>query len=82
MTLQLSRDFGAYLYDVFVARFDVWLAFGIVAYAWNFHVMTAVFPWFISERGSGPLLANLLFGVVAAVAYGRLERWRSRSRGN
>jgi hypothetical protein len=50
------------------------LAFGIVAYVWNFYVMTAVFPWFISERGSGPLLANLLFGVVTAVVYGMLER--------
>jgi hypothetical protein len=28
----------------------------------------------VSERGSGPLLANLLFGVVAAIAYGMLER--------
>ncbi|KVV41437.1 hypothetical protein WT27_11855 [Burkholderia territorii] len=50
------------------------LAFGIAAYAWNFYVMTAVFPWFISERGSGPLLANLLFGVVTAIVYGVLER--------
>jgi len=50
------------------------LAFGIVAYVWNFYVMTAVFPWFISERGSGPLLANLLFGVVTAIVYGMLER--------
>ena len=60
----------------------VGVAFGIVAYVWNFYVMTAVFPWFVSERGSGPLLANLLFGVVAAVAYGRLERWRRLSRGD
>ncbi|KVQ54810.1 hypothetical protein WT21_03300 [Burkholderia territorii] len=50
------------------------VAFGIAAYVWNFYVMTAVFPWFISERGSGPLLANLLFGVVTAIVYGVLER--------
>lgn len=50
------------------------VAFGIVAYVVNFYGMTAVFPWFVSERGSGPLLANLLFGVVAAIAYGMLER--------
>ncbi|RQV76421.1 hypothetical protein DF018_01000 [Burkholderia cenocepacia] len=55
------------------------LAFGIVAYGWNFYVMTAVFPWFVSERGAGPLLANLLFGVVAAITYGRLERLRKRN---
>ena len=52
----------------------VGVAFGIVAYVWNFYVMTVVFPWFASERGSGPLLANLLFGVVAAITYGMLER--------
>ncbi|MBN3817481.1 hypothetical protein G3N57_13065 [Paraburkholderia sp. Se-20369] len=51
-------------------------AFGIVAYVWNFYVMTAVFPWFISERGVGPLLANLLFGVVTALVYGKLARNR------
>ncbi|MGU7785146.1 hypothetical protein [Burkholderia sp. PU8-34] len=50
------------------------LAFGIVAYVWNFYVMTTVFPWFVSERGSGPLLANLLFGAVAATVYVMLER--------
>ena len=50
------------------------LAFGIVAYGWNFYVMTAVFPWFVSERGAGPLLANLLFGAVTAIVYGMLER--------
>lgn len=50
------------------------VSFGIVAYVWNFYVMTAVFPWFVSERGSGPLLANLLFGVVTAIVYGMLER--------
>ncbi|KER70139.1 membrane protein [Burkholderia cepacia] len=55
------------------------VAFGIVAYGWNFYVMTAVFPWFVSERGGGPLLANLLFGVVAAITYGRLERLRKRN---
>ena len=48
--------------------------FGIVAYVVNFYGMTAVFPWFVSERGSGPLLATLLFGVVTAITYGMLER--------
>ncbi|MXN77288.1 hypothetical protein GR157_21420 [Burkholderia sp. 4701] len=56
----------------------VGVAFGIVAYVWNFYVMTAVFPWFVSERGSGPLLANLLFGVVTAIVYGALERRRKQ----
>lgn len=50
------------------------VAFGIVAYLVNFYGMTVVFPWFASERGSGPLLANLLFGVATAITYGMLER--------
>ena len=54
------------------------LAFGIVAYGWNFYVMTAVFPWFVSSAVPG-LLANLLFGVVAAITYGRLERLRKQN---
>ncbi|NTX31503.1 hypothetical protein HT746_31055 [Burkholderia pyrrocinia] len=57
----------------------VGVAFGIVAYVWNFYVMTAVFPWFVSERGSGPLLANLLFGVVTAIVYGALARRRAQN---
>lgn len=36
--------------------------------------MTAVFPWFVSELGSGPLLAKLLFGAVTAIVYGMLKR--------
>lgn len=50
------------------------LAFGIVAYVFNFYGMTAVFPWFALERGTGPLLANLLFGVTTAIIYGMVER--------
>lgn len=45
-----------------------------MAYVVNFYGMTVVFPWFASERGSGPLLANLLFGVATAITYGMLER--------
>jgi hypothetical protein len=36
--------------------------------------MTVVFPWVVSERGSGPLLANLLFGAVTAIVYSMLKR--------
>ena len=31
MLVSLSHDFGNYLYDVFVAKFDVWFAFGLAA---------------------------------------------------
>ena len=31
MLIRLSQDLGAYFYDVFVAKFDFWLLFGLVA---------------------------------------------------
>ncbi|WP_193103103.1 hypothetical protein [Burkholderia sp. Z1] len=79
MGMMLAAIIAPFRFDSSVGmEAAIGLAFGIVAYAWNFYVMTAVFPWFVSERGSGPLLANLLFGVVAAVTYGMLERLRKQ----
>ncbi|AYQ43749.1 MULTISPECIES: hypothetical protein [Burkholderia] len=80
MGMMLAAIMAPFRFDSSVGmEAAIGLAFGIVAYGWNFYVMTAVFPWFVSERGSGPLLANLLFGVVAAITYGRLERLRKRN---
>ncbi len=31
MLIQFGQDLNNYLYDVFVAKFDFWLAFGLVA---------------------------------------------------
>ncbi|MBZ6076816.1 lipid-A-disaccharide synthase N-terminal domain-containing protein [Microvirga puerhi] len=31
MLMRLSHDLGLYLYDIVVARFDVWAAFGVIA---------------------------------------------------
>ncbi|MEN2470296.1 hypothetical protein [Burkholderia sp. GS2Y] len=79
MGMMLAAIIAPFRFDSSVGmEAAIGLAFGIVAYGWNFYVMTAVFPWFVSERGSGPLLANLLFGVVAAVTYGMLERLRKQ----
>ncbi|RXV65852.1 hypothetical protein D1006_38270 [Burkholderia stabilis] len=80
MGMMLAAIIAPFRFDSSVGmEAAIGLAFGIVAYGWNFYVMTAVFPWFVSERGSGPLLANLLFGVVAAVTYGMLERLRKQN---
>ncbi|AOK19548.1 hypothetical protein WT26_27030 [Burkholderia cepacia] len=80
MGMMLAAIMAPFRFDSSVGmEAAIGLAFGIVAYGWNFYVMTAVFPWFVSERGSGPLLANLLFGVVTAIVYGMLERRRSRT---
>lgn len=75
MIVQLSRDLGEYLYDVFVARFDLWLAFGLgaqILFAMRFIVQwiasekagRSVMPvafWFFSMAGG---LMTLVYGLV------------------
>ncbi|MEH2509077.1 lipid-A-disaccharide synthase-like uncharacterized protein [Nitrobacteraceae bacterium AZCC 1564] len=48
MIIQFGQELGDYLYDVFVAKFDFWLAFGLVAQL----LFTARFlvQWISSER--------------------------------
>lgn len=48
MLIQLSRDVGDYLYEVFVAKFDMWLVFGIVAQV--LFAMRFVVQWIASEK--------------------------------
>ena len=52
----------------------VGVGFGIVVYAFNFHVMTAVLPWFAELRGWSTLIAHMVFGITAALLYWRLAR--------
>jgi lipid-A-disaccharide synthase-like uncharacterized protein len=73
--IQFGQDFGDYLYDVFVAKFDFWLAFGLGAqllFAARFVVQwiaseragKSVVPmafWFFSMGGG---LMTLIYGVV------------------
>lgn len=75
MLIQLSSDVREYFYDVFVAKFDFWLAFGVVAqllFAGRFIVQwiaseragRSVMPlafWFFSMGGG---LMTLLYGIV------------------
>lgn len=48
MIIQYGQALGGYLYDVFVAKFDFWLAFGLIAQL----LFTARFlvQWISSER--------------------------------
>src|SRR6266446_10835976 len=48
MLIQYGQALGDYLYDVFVAKFDFWLAFGLIAQL----IFTARFlvQWISSER--------------------------------
>lgn len=47
---------------------------GIIARVVSSYGMTAVFPWFVSERGSGPPLANLLLGVTTTITHDMPEQ--------
>ena len=62
MLASLARDGGGYLYDVFVAKFDVWFAFGLGAQL----VFTARFlvQWIASER-EGRSVIPLAFWVLS-----------------
>jgi lipid-A-disaccharide synthase-like uncharacterized protein len=73
MLIRLSHDLGLYLYDVVVARFDFWAAFGVIAqfvFAARFLVQwiasekaeRSVIPvgfWFLSIGGG---LMTLIYG--------------------
>lgn len=48
--------------------------FGLVVYVVNFYGMTQFFPWFAEARGWTTLIAHVIFGIVAADAYLKLER--------
>ena len=77
LVIQLSRDLGTYLYDVFVTRFDFWLAFGIVAQL--LFGARFIVQWIASER-AGRSVMPLLFwffsmgGGVLTLIYGIARR--------
>jgi lipid-A-disaccharide synthase-like uncharacterized protein len=77
LVIQLSRDLGTYLYDVFVTRFDFWLAFGIVAQL--LFGARFVVQWIASER-AGRSVMPLTFwffsmgGGVLTLIYGIARR--------
>jgi lipid-A-disaccharide synthase-like uncharacterized protein len=48
MLIQYGQALGDYLYDVFIAKFDFWLAFGLVAQL--FFTARFLVQWISSER--------------------------------
>lgn len=52
--------------------------FGLALYLLNFHAMTQFFPWFAELRGWPTLSAHLLFGMVAALLYRKLDGPRGK----
>ena len=77
MLIQYGQALGDYLYDVFVAKFDFWLAFGLIAqlaFAARFLVQ-----WIASER-AGKSVVPLAFwffsicGGLLTLIYGLVKR--------
>jgi lipid-A-disaccharide synthase-like uncharacterized protein len=48
LVISLSREIGGYLYEVFIANFDFWLALGLVGQL--LFAMRFVVQWLASER--------------------------------
>lgn len=77
MLIQYGQSLGQYLYDVFVAKFDFWLAFGLVAQL----LFTARFlvQWISSER-AGKSVVPMAFwffsmgGGLMTLVYGIVKR--------
>src|ERR1700754_4133919 len=77
MLIQYGQALGDYLYDVFVAKFDFWLAFGLVAQL----LFTARFlvQWISSER-AGQSVVPMAFwffsmgGGLMTLVYGIAKR--------
>ena len=77
MIIQLSRDLGDYIYDVFVARFDLWLVFGIVAQI--LFAMRFVVQWIASERAGRSVMPTAFWffsiaGGSMILTYGIVRR--------
>jgi hypothetical protein len=52
--------------------------FGAALYGLNFFALTEVFPWFVEMRAWGTFVCHLIFGITAAVLYGRLAESRQQ----
>ena len=77
MLIHLSRDVGDYLYDVFVARLDLWLVFGIGAQA--LFAARFVVQWIASERAGRSIVPVAFWffsmaGGLMTLVYGLVRR--------
>ncbi|MFZ5734511.1 MAG: lipid-A-disaccharide synthase N-terminal domain-containing protein [Pseudomonadota bacterium] len=77
MLIQFGQDLGDYMYDVFVAKFDFWLAFGLVAQL----LFTARFlvQWISSERAGRSVVPMAFWffsmgGGLMTLIYGFVKR--------
>ncbi len=52
--------------------------FGLALYLVNFHLFTAVFPWFAMARNGVSIFAHVVFGAVAGWSYKALQHRAGR----
>jgi lipid-A-disaccharide synthase-like uncharacterized protein len=77
MLIQYGQALNSYLYDVFVAKFDFWLAFGLVAQL--FFTARFLVQWISSER-AGKSVVPIAFwffsmgGGLMTLVYGVVKR--------
>ena len=77
MLIPYGQALGDYLYDVFVAKFDFWLAFGLVAQL--FFTARFLVQWISSER-AGKSVVPIAFwffsmgGGLMTLVYGVVKR--------
>ena len=77
MIIQYGQALSNYLYDVFVAKFDFWLAFGLIAQL--FFTARFLVQWISSER-AGKSVVPMAFwffsmgGGLMTLVYGIVKR--------
>jgi lipid-A-disaccharide synthase-like uncharacterized protein len=77
MLFQYGQALGDYLYDVFVAKFDFWLAFGLVAQL--FFTARFLVQWISSERAGQSVMPMAFWffsmgGGLMTLIYGVAKR--------
>ena len=77
MVIQYGQALNAFFYDVFIAKFDFWLAFGLVAQL--FFTARFVVQWIASERAGNSVVPIAFWfcsvgGGLMTLAYGIAKR--------
>src|SRR5215208_7555566 len=77
MLIQYGQALGDYLYDVFVAKFDFWLAFGLIAQL--FFTARFLVQWISSERAGRSVIPIAFWffsmcGGLMTLVYGIAKR--------
>lgn len=77
MIIQYGQTVSNYFYDVFVAKFDFWLAFGLIAQL--FFTARFLVQWIASERAGNSVVPMAFWfcsmgGGVMTLIYGIVKR--------